>query len=245
MPNDFRIKLENDLRQGFFVPPSDIRLSDFVDSWIESHKSRVTENTYRSYLVPIKHIKQHLGKKPLQKIHASDIENMYTELSKDKTNTYVTYVHRVLNIAMKSAEKQRIINRNPCVFIPPPKKEKSSAKIIEPDDIKTYLQAFHDHYLYIAVCIGLFCGLRNSEALGLTWDNIDWVKSSLLVDHSIFRKSSKEFDLVPTKNKQSRSVPLTDGMLTILHEHKEWQSKNKEILLNKYFRSNFNYTIRW
>lgn len=236
---DFRIKLENDLRQGFFVTPSDIVLSDYIDSWIEAHKLRITENTYRSYLVPIKHIKMHLGNKPLQKLHVSDIENMYIELAKDKSNTYVTYVHRVLNVAMKNAEKQRIINRNPCAFVTPPKKEGSSAKIIEPVNISLYLNAFKDHYLYAAVCLGLFCGLRNSEVLGLTWDNIDWTKSLLVIDHSIFWRNSKEFEIVPTKSKQNRSVPLTDGMITVLKEQKKLQQSNKEILWNKYHKSNF------
>jgi len=239
LANDFRIKLENDIKAGYFVAPSEISLGSYLDDWIDQHRKNVTENTCRSYKVPLKHIKSVLGKKPLQKISPTDIEKMYSELSNGRTNTYVSYVHRVLNIALKNAEKTKLINRNPCNFVTPPKKNKSSAKMIDPEDINSYLEAFKDHYLYIAVCLGLFCGLRNSETLALQWKNVDWKKSLLIVDHSVFWKSASEYELVPTKSKQVRTVPLTEGMVAMLKRQKEWQNWNFSKLWNQYNKSDF------
>ncbi len=55
-----------------------------------------------------------------------------------------------------------------------PKKNTSfKPKFVHPEDIDKYLAAFEGHYMYTAVCLAIFAGLRRGEALGLCWSDIN------------------------------------------------------------------------
>lgn len=235
LAKDFLTKLEHEMREGSYVEPSSITLKEYLESWIESYKINIAPNTERGYRVNIKHICNILGNKPLQKIIPADIEAAYANLEQTLSGTSVLYIHRTLSRALKQAEKQRLINRNPCDFVETPKKNKSfEAKFVHPDDIGKYLDAFKGHYLYTAICLAMFCGLRRGEVLGLQWSDIDWKNKIIHVRHNM-----TDDKLTAPKSGKARTVPLTDAMAKILKEQRKRQQFFMEKFWDEYHRSDF------
>lgn len=235
LAKDFLTKLEHQMREGSYIEPSSITLKEYLESWIDTYKINISPNTERGYRVNIKHICSILGDKLLQKIIPADIEAAYTELKEKLSGTSVLYVHRTLSRALKQAEKQRLINRNPCDFVEIPKKNKDfKAKFVHPNDIEKYLDAFKGHYLYSAVCLAMFCGLRRGEVLGLQWSDIDWKDKIIYVRHNM-----TDTGLTSPKSGESRTVPLSDAMAKILKEHRQRQQRFMEKLWHEYYRSDF------
>lgn len=235
LAKDFLIKLEHETREGSYVEPSSITLKDYLETWIELYKANITSNTERGYRVNVKHICSILGHKPLQKIIPADIETAYMKLGQTLSGTSILYIHRTLSRALKQAEKQRLINRNPCDFVETPKKSKEfKAKFVHPGDIERYLDAFRGHYLYPAVCLAMFCGLRRGEVLGLQWNDIDWRNKTFFVRHNM-----TDDGLVTPKSGETRTVPLTDAISKIIREQKKRQKRFMETFWDEYFRSDF------
>lgn len=235
LAKDFMIKLEHQMREGSYIEPSSITLHEFLKSWIESYKINIAPNTERGYRVNIKHICNILGDKPLQKIIPADIEAAYMELSKTLSGTSVLYIHRTLSRALKFAEKQQLIRRNPCDFVETPKKSKDfEAQFVHPSDVSKYLEAFKDHYLYPAVCLAMFCGLRRGEVLGLQWSDIDWRNKIIHVRHNMTDEG-----LTTPKSGEARTVPLSDAMAKVLKEQRQRQQRFMEKLWDQYHRSEF------
>ncbi|NLU09404.1 MAG: site-specific integrase [Tepidanaerobacter acetatoxydans] len=235
LAKDFLTKLEHEMREGSYVEPSSITLREFLESWIESYKINISPNTERGYRVNIKHICSILGDKPLQKIIPADIETAYAKLGQTLSGTSILYIHRTLSRALKQAERQRLINRNSCDFVETPKKNKNfKAKFVHPDDIGKYLNAFKGHYLYIAVCLAMFCGLRRGEVLGLQWKDIDWKASIINIRHNMTDEGLKA-----PKSGETRTIPLTEAMKEILKEQKRKQQRFMEMLWDEYYRSDF------
>lgn len=235
LAKDFLTKLEHEMREGSYVEPSSITLREFLESWIESYKANIAPNTERGYRVNIKHICSILGNKPLQKIIPVDIEAAYRQLGENLSGTSLLYIHRTLSRALSQAEKQRLINRNPCDFVETPKKNKNfEAKFVHPDDIGKYLDAFKGHYLYPAVCLAMFCGLRRGEVLGLQWNDIDWKNNAIIVRHNM----TDDGPFIP-KSGEIRAVPLTEAMAGILKNHRKRQQCFMEKLWDEYYRSDY------
>lgn len=75
---------------------------------------------------------------------------------------------------------------------------------------------------YVILCILFGCGLRISEALNLTLDNINI--------------SEKTLYIIKSKNNISRIVPMSDSVFEVLKEYlskNEYNDKSSKIFLNK------------
>jgi integrase len=248
----YLISLEGSLQEGTYVDVTDITLAQYLDDWIASIPVRkrprekgLAANTIRGYKVNIAHIKRAIGlRKGLQKVTAADIEKAYTELAREPESdekrrplggTSLLYIHRVLNQALKRAVRQGLIKSNPCDKVTAPEKNKETvAQFVHPDDVPAYLKTFEDDELYAAVCLAFFWGLRRGEALGLQWKNIDWKKrSAKIIDNMTYD------GLGAPKPQKSRTIPITDSVLRILIAQKERQRHFKELLWDKYYKSDF------
>lgn len=231
--DDFRKSLEHNLAEGTYTEPSDVTLSAFLSAWIESYKATVSPATENGYRVNIRHVSDVLGTKKLQKVTPTDIDAMYAKLSETLSGTSVLYVHRVLSRALKQAVRQRLINTNPCTFVDTPKKEKDQgAQFIHANDVSKYLTALDGNYLYPAVCLALFCGLRRGEALALQWSDIS--NGKMTVRHNMTYSGMKA-----PKSGYSRSIPITAPIKEMLQAQKDKQKHFKELLWNKYHKSDF------
>ena len=233
LAKDFMVKLENDMREGFYTAPTSMRVKEYLNQWIKSYASSISPNTARGYQVNINHICKYIGSKQLQRLMPMDIENAYKELSQTLNGTSLLYIHRTISRAFKQAEKQKLITRNIFNLVETPKKSKESkSSFIHPDDLSKYLKAFEGDYLYPAVCLAVFAGLRRGEILGLQWNDI---KNGNL----IIRNNMSYDGLRPPKNGKTRIVPISAPIAKILKEQKDWQRENKEKMWSKYFRSDF------
>lgn len=231
--DDFRKSLEHNLAEGTYTQPTDITLAAYLAAWIESYKANIAPSTENGYRVNVRHISGILGAKKLQKVNAVDIESMYAELSEKLSGTSLLYVHRVLSRALKQAVRQRLINSNPCAFVDPPKKNKDQgAQFIHANDVPKYLAALDGSYLYPAACLALFCGLRRGEVLGLQWADINNGKMAI-------RHNMTYTGLRAPKSGYSRIIPITPPIKAMLQAQREKQNRHKEILWNKYHKSDF------
>ena len=79
-----------------------------------------------------------------------------------------------------------------------------------------------DSWYYPIFFTWLGTGLRNSELIGLTWDSIDFDSRELKITKTLRRwmDSNTLREWANTKNRKHRIVPLTDGVIDVLIQHK-------------------------
>jgi integrase len=233
--NEFKTNLEYQLRNGSYVAESVITVREFLNSWMKIKSKTIADNTIVAYNKSIDHINEHIGDMRLQKVTAVNIDTMYATLQEGLSGTTVLHLHRVLNQALKQAEKQQLINRNPCIYVDAPKKNKNNkAKFIHPDDISNYIKAFEGSYLYMGVVIAMFTGLRRGEVLGLQWQDVDFKRNMLNIRHNMTYKGLR----LP-KSQEIRTVPMSNTVSKLLRQHKKRCLENKLVLGSDYFTSDF------
>lgn len=78
----------------------------------------------------------------------------------------------------------------------------------------------------IAINIALFCGLRNGEILGLTWDDIDFKNKTLTVNKvRAFTDKDGMITKSPKTESSNRTISIPDSVLDLLKEYKKEQQK--------------------
>ncbi len=229
-----KVDIEHSINDGSYVQKSAVTISAYLDTWIVS-QTQLAPNTARGYKDCIAHVKPLIGHRDIQSVTAVDIESMYKKLSVSLSGTTVLYVHRVLRRALKQAERQRILNRNPCDFVDAPKKNsEKKASLIPRAEIALYLKTFEGHVLYPAVRLALSCGLRRGEVLGLEWRDIDWKQKQITISRQMTYDGPGD-----TKSHKKRTIPISDGMVEFLKSQREKQKKNMEIRWNRYNKSDY------
>jgi integrase len=71
-------------------------------------------------------------------------------------------------------------------------------------------------------------GMRGSELIGLLWTMIDWERSEIRLTSQLKRlKTTKRFERLPLKNRNRRTIPLDEALLTDLRWWRERQAEER------------------
>ena len=95
---------------------------------------------------------------------------------------------------------------------------------------KLFLNAVKGHPFELLYTFVLFTGLREGEALGLTWDRIDFMRGTILVSRQLQKekKAGGAFLLVPLKNDKPRKITPAPWVMQLLRDRKLQQYEHKE-----------------
>lgn len=100
---------------------------------------------------------------------------------------------------------------------------RAEVRPLDPEQARTFLVASSTDRLATLYLVALGCGLRQGEALGLTWSMIDFDGGTLTVARQLQRVNGT-FRLVEPKTKRSRrTLPLPDLVLRSLRAHRNRQ----------------------
>ena len=108
--------------------------------------------------------------------------------------------------------------------------EKKELQPLDEAETKLFLDAVKGHPFELLYTFTLFTGLREGEALGLTWDRIDFMRGTILVSRQLQKekKAGGAFLLVPLKNDKPRRITPAPWVMQLLRDRKLQQYEHKE-----------------
>lgn len=168
----------------------------------------------RNYIIPA------LGKLHIQKITKHEIVLFMNSLARNKVGgRTANQALSILSVAFKAAVEAGLIQNNPTDGVPDaPVREKPINPLSE-DEVRNLLTSSKGTYMHARLHIA-FNGLRQGEALGLRWSDIDFFKSELQLSKQI-QKVGKVVKEVPLKSKASvRQIALSEETINALKRHK-------------------------
>jgi len=129
-----------------------------------------------------------------------------------------------LSVALGEALRRGLIPANPCAHVRQLPVERTELDFLRLPEIEAYLDAAPDHYRPLAELL-IGTGARISEALALTWPDVDFDAGVLRVQRQRDRQGAGN---AQTKGKRFRSVQIgpalveTLGALQAAALHAEW-----------------------
>ena len=211
-------------------------VGNWLEVWYENYaKIKMRPSTYLTYHGYIEnHIKPQLGKIPLNDLTTLHLQQFYKKLlaegrverieaqkqPKGLSAKTVRNIHQIISSALKLANEQRLIARNPADGCALPKAEHKEMQTLPVEQLTSFLREAKDSGVFALYYIDLTTGLRRGELLGLKWSDIDLEKGDLRVQRQIGRIDGKIIEM-PLKTKNAyRTLPLSADAISVLMQQR-------------------------
>lgn len=151
---------------------------------------RVRPSTLASYRwIVDKRVVPLLGHHRLDRLQPEHIEALYTALLEDGLSpSSVLHVHRVLSRALKIAWQRGRVARNVCQFVDAPSVSRVEIEPLTQAEARAILETSKGHRNAARWSVALALGLRQGEALGLGWSDVDLGQASIRVRRALQRQ---------------------------------------------------------
>lgn len=205
-----------------------VKIKDFLTAWLKNvAKPNVKKSTYRSYLNRVtKRIIPYLGEKILQELRPRDVDAWLKQLAKNgMARTSLEDSKMVLSTALKYAiYPSELIRTNPVTGVPVPQstpKKVIKRTVIAPEQFAAIPTTGR---FYPVFKLMYHTGLRLSEALGLTWDDIDLTSGEVRVVRQRLREGYFE---TPKTATSTRTFYADAALLSFLRVFKASQARDE------------------
>ena len=185
--------------------------------------AKATANMRRGHLK--NYILPSLGKNKLANINAVQVENWLLQL--DLSNQTKNHILYSLNIILKDARKERLINYNPIDDVGPMSRLKfkkrdslslQDIKILFPQDEDEVLRIWRRPDFVVLYFLMLSSGIRSGEARALQWKHIIWEQQGILIIQAIKADGS----IGEPKENEIRGIILPQRAIELL---KWWKQR--------------------
>lgn len=219
--------------EGAYKPPTYMTVSEWLDTWLDTYCQDLKPRAYESYRSLINtRIKPVLGDVKMASLANINVQRFINSLSqgdKPLSPKSVRNVHGVLHKALEQAIVAGIRLDNPADRIKLPKLKKADLHPLMDEDIARFIEAIKGDRFEFVFLLALFSGMRQSELLGLQWDDIDFDAGTITVCRQLQREygGNSYCYIDSAKNGKTRTVSIAPAIVELLRQIRrqqtEWQ----------------------
>jgi integrase len=231
--------------RGQLRPERAPTLAEWLDTYVaEVAQGRVRASTLVSYQSHIKHhLKPGLGRHRIDQLRPQHIAAFYRDRLRTLSPASVRRIHAVLRRALTVAVRWGLITTNPAMMVDPPPMSSTEPQPYSLDEARAFLTAAATDRLSARWVLALSLGLRQGEALGLQWDDVDFPRGRLQVRRALRLQPGGELALVKTKTLRSnRTLPMPGPLASALQAHRASQSNERTVAADLWHDSDLVFT---
>lgn len=205
------------------VPTVEQWLSHWLDEIASRRVRPSTLATYRGYVT--NRIIPGLGKHRLDRLQPEHLERFYRRLETEGlAAATILQIHRIVGRALNVAMQRGKLARNVATLVDAPSVQRQEVQPLTVEEARAVLAAAASLRNASRWSVALALGLRQGEALGLLWDDVDLDTGVLKVKNALQRQPGRGLVLVPPKSRAGRrSIPLPAELVQSLRAHKTGQ----------------------
>ena len=218
-----------DLQVG--IEPLDERttVKRFLTSWLEDTvKPNRRESTYNGYESNVRlHLVPAIGNLALARLTPAHVRRMMeAQLKSGLSPRSVQYIRAVLRVALKQAEADGIVHRNAAALAPGPTVRRTEIRPLTPQQVKLFLAGVGTDRLSALYVVAFTTGLRQSEILGLRWEDVDLDAGTLRVAQTLQRGAGVRYGS-PKSDRSRRTLMLAGFISEALKGHRTRQLEER------------------
>lgn len=204
-------------------------VSQFLAGWLVSKARSARPGTVRGYESKIRvHIKPALGGVPLAKLTPQRLQAFFNaKLGAGLSPRSVHHLRAILCAALADALKWGLVARNAASLVEPPRVRQEEVRPLSPLEAQALLDAVRGDRLEALYSVALALGLRQGEALGLRWEDVDLDAAVLSVRRSLQRIDGTFQFVEPKTARSRRTLALPDVAVTALRAHRTRQLEER------------------
>ena len=203
-----------------------IMLAEFLDEYVEEKKQKRTARYAKDIDTVVKHVKNYIGSRG---IYVSDVDKVWcmgfiNYLSKVRTKeglklekSSIFNYYSIMVVALNKAVRMEYIERNPFDLVAAedkPKRAESRREYLTLEEVKILADTdIKNHAVKNAFLFSCFTGLRYSDIVNLTWDNVRELEDGVV-----------QLEFVQQKTKHRVVVPINSNALQWLPQRRSGKS---------------------
>lgn len=215
---------------GLPLPSDTATVSTFLRHWLnESARPSVRPRTFQSYQMIVEHhLIPALGHARLARLAPDALETyMNGKLEYGLKPLTIRNHLAVLGRALNQALRWGLVQRNVASLVTPPRDRKQEVQPLSPDEARALLDAVKGDRLEALYGIALGLGLRQGEALGLAWKDVDLESGTLSVRHTLQRYDGAYHLDEPKTSRSRRTIALPRPLIEALRAHRTQQVEER------------------
>jgi integrase len=228
-----------EIEAGEYIDPAKMKFIDFVEEWREKYaKKHLSAKTLETYGFQLKnYILPTFGNTRLDDIKPIHIINYLDSLENVRkdgkpgglSSSSIEHHYRVLRDIFKRATEWKVIKSNPVESVKRPKIIRDKTDVYTEEEVRGLFEKLQHEKINhrVMITLAITAGLRRGELLGLQWQDIDFEKRTIQVNHSLQYIKGEGYELkVPKTNSSLRTVVIPAYVVEELKKYKH--EKNKE-----------------
>jgi integrase len=225
----------------------------WLTHWVENIASgSVRENTIAGYRVAVnRHLIPGVGAHRLDRLEPEHLEKLYARMQRSGSAPATAHqAHRTIRTSLNEAVRRGHLVRNPASLAKPPRLPESEVEPYSVEEVRRFLEAAGNRRNSARWDIALALGLRQSEALGLKWADVDLTDGILIVrrgrqrprwrhgcgdtcgrrygGHCPSRILARAATAETKSRAGRRNMGLPDELVELLKAHREQQDAERE-----------------
>lgn len=215
---DRGIETPRDNRQTF---------GEYLDAWLVTKKPSVEYSYWKRCETVIRlYVKPSLGKVPLTKVTAQQIQQVYAHvIGLGKAPKTVEKIHIALHKALEDAMRLDLVVRNVADLVDKPKDTNpSEMKTYTPVQLNQLFAAAQGDPLEALYILLPTTGCRLGELLGLRWEVLDLDRGEMHITAAMKDVGGRQWLGTPKTPRSRRIVPLTAMAVEALRRHRVTQT---------------------
>lgn len=192
------------------------KVGEWATEWFQTYKSSLREHTIASYMNSYNnHIAPFLENMPIKSVRPLHVQKVMNEIacfSEDLQRKVLNTMKQIFDTAIQN----RLIAVNPCTGIKiTPHATDERIKVLSEAQQDELLKKVEEPRAKLFVALGLYCGLRREESLGLMWSDIHG--DMLTVNRAItFIKNQPDPDQSLKSKAAHRDIPIPTPLKAVL-----------------------------
>lgn len=226
--------VQEQVRAGLPVSSDRLTLGDFLLQWLDdAAKPSVRARTYSSYEQIVRvHLRPGLGQVQLAKLTPQQVQQFLNAKRSDGLSPRtVAYLRAVLRQALNVGLRWGLVSRNAASLAVAPKVETRPASYLTNEQARAFLSAIRGHRLEALYTVALALGLRQGEALGLRWTDVDLEgpSPSITVRRQLSRIGGRPELVEPKTARSKRTIAVPLVVANALRTHRVRQLEERLI----------------
>lgn len=220
------------LDNGDYFEPAKMTLARWVEIWLEEYTGDKKYLTVKHYKAQCRaHIVPSLGAVKLSELTTPQIQAFYNHLQREGlASKSVRNIHGILTKCLSTAVQVGYLRNNPASAVTLPKVVKKDIQPLTDEQVRDFLRVSAADEYEILLKVILFTGLRESEAIGLTWDCIDFKAGTVTICKQLQKRplSDGGFTFAPLKNDKTRIIKPAASVIALLS--RRWKEQTEQRL---------------
>ena len=220
-----------DIDRNAYVKPQRYTFAQWLDTWLDTYCRGLKPMTLASYKSKIEcRIKPAIGGSYLSALSNVQLQKFYNSLSEGdaplSAKTIQCY-HGIIHKALEQAVAAHVIPANPSEHIKLPKIHKPDLQPLMDEDVRRFMEAIRGDRFERLFILALFSGLRQSELIGLRWEDVDLENGVLTVRRQIQKAHDRAgyISLDETKSGKTRQAAVAPSITQVLAEQQAQQNE--------------------